>query len=638
MSGITLFCVLILTASRLLAQSAFAPESQIPSHMQPVSNFEEADIPPIIVDSALPEILKQAFSRYQNIKSIQCDSPSSADYAIALTIKGDYKACTDYVVKCLRRRPARDESINPALIIQGARCAALDFEYPQAYSLFHKGLKSNLLKNDDNQAYYFEFAMLARYSLYAQWTEQILALNTRWNADQKKLALGFVELAGNTQPSQATKEQVFAFVESELTAATGPYQQYLKAWRISLYAQDYQVEKAYQFLNSDAPSLVNPLDWYNTGFNTIYKVNSDNFKTAARFYSAMLPFAHPRSSFPKESNVYNYSELRSDICKNGMLQGARLDELNQHLTKWKNGTESLTQILVWMKSSPPENFSKSDFLSTYGGLLTISGQSQLAETYYWRAHQACPWNNRAHWGQVLLQRQKKYRAFPEFKNNELSIDETLKNISFPAVTGKYFSNWQSLPVLSQNRVKYAARIWAPYLTTLLANGSQSYIKPPFELLSLAPGFAILKDARITYPFDHRLWDDVRGAGGLSVAADHDEVFQTVQGDYNLLGHEMAHQFHAFLAANAPSLNSCIQNLYDAAKKRDMFPDGYAKSKVKEYFAQGVTYYLVPASSPARYGINASWLPKNDPDLYKFIQSIDAANGDHHKITCPLTLE
>jgi hypothetical protein len=635
MRGISLFCFFVFASARLLAQSAFAPEQQIPPHLEPQNLIERQFI---MTEASLPELLTKAFQRYQGLRTASCDRNASADYALSLTIKGDYKACTDYALRCIRRRPSRDTNMLPALIIQGARCAALDYDYAQAYSIFHKGLKSGSLKNPDNQAYYLEFAMLARYSLYPQWTEQILALNPHWDAGQKKLALGFVELAGNTAPSLVSKEQVFQFVDSQLETATGYYEQYLKSWRITLYSSDYQIEKAYQYLNSDAATLENPLDWYNTAFTVIYKVNSDDFKTANRFYGALLPFAHSRSPFPKETNVYNYSEMRNSVCKNTMLQGERLNELNQHLTKWKNGSESLNQILTWMRSAPQENFTKSDFLATYGGLLTISGNAQLAEIYYWRAHQYCPWNNRAHWGQVLLQRQKKYRAFPEFKANEALVDETLKKISFPADTAKYFSNWKSLPLKSQNRVKFAARIWAPYLPALLASGSQSYIKPPFELLHLSPGMGVLKDQRITYPFDHRLWDDVRGAGGLSVAADHDEVFQTVQGDYNLLGHEMAHQFHAFLAMHAPTLNSCIQKLYDEAKKRNVFPDGYAKSNVKEYFAQGVTYYLVPATAPARYGINASWLPKHDPKLYEFIKSIEQAQGDHRKISCPRTAE
>jgi hypothetical protein len=132
-----------------------------------------------------------------------------------------------------------------------------------------------------------------------------------------------------------------------------------------------------------------------------------------------------------------------------------------------------------------------------------------------------------------------------------------------------------------------------------------------------------------------LWDDVRGLGGGTVIADHDETFESVQGDYNLLGHEMTHQFHFYLQQYQPLLSKCVDKLFSQAKRKDTFPDRYAATNVMEYFAQAVTYYLIPADSPARYGTNSSWYPKHDPDMYKFIQSIESSNGDFKSIICPL---
>ena len=88
----------------------------------------------------------------------------------------------------------------------------------------------------------------------------------------------------------------------------------------------------------------------------------------------------------------------------------------------------------------------------------------------------------------------------------------------------------------------------------------------------------------------------------------------------------------------PALDECINRLYQNAQKRDIFSDGYAKSAVAEYFAQGITYYLIPENFPERYGTNISWSKKYDPDLYKFMVSIDQANGDLKKILCPIMLE
>lgn len=618
-----LLFLFLLVSLKAQAQSAFAPENQIPIEPQ---RMQESIRHFNVTDSALPNLLQKAFLHYQNISAPDCSSASAFDYALSLTIKGDYKSCSEFVFQCAHP--------NAALVIQGARCAALDFNYILALEIFKNGLSTN---PQFPKAYYLEYATLARYSLAPEKTEAILDLNPEWTSAQKKQALGFVEMAGNTQPTNVSKNDVFNFIEEQLKMANDFDQQYLKAWRINIYTQDYQFEKAYQYLVQDAATLANPLDWWNSGFSLLYKLKADGFAPADSFYQAFLPYAHMRSLLPKENNTFDYSMIRSSVCKDSFLQGAELTELKTIISRWKNSQASLSDSIAVLQKKPENYFSKSDFLSALGGLLSMNKQSELAQNYFWKAHQLCPYNNRAHWGIVLLQRQKKYSQFPEFAANEKRVTDTLQKITFPPETQNYFANWNSLLKISQDRVKYAARIWAPYLKALLQSGSKSYIKPPFEILSTSPGFSMLRDQRISYPFDNRLWDDVRGAGGASVAADHDEVFLTVQGDYNLLGHEMAHQFHNYVTSAEPRLNDCIQNLYDAATARDLFPDAYAKGNVKEYFAQGVTYYLVPADSPARFGINVSWIKKNDPDLYNFIVSIDSSNGDLKKIICPISL-
>ena len=55
--------------------------------------------------------------------------------------------------------------------------------------------------------------------------------------------------------------------------------------------------------------------------------------------------------------------------------------------------------------------------------------------------------------------------------------------------------------------------------------------------------------------------------------------------------------------------------------------------MEEHFAQGVTYYLVPADSPSRFGLNQSWVKRNNSAQFDFIRSIDEARGDFSKIYC-----
>jgi hypothetical protein len=178
----------------------------------------------------------------------------------------------------------------------------------------------------------------------------------------------------------------------------------------------------------------------------------------------------------------------------------------------------------------------------------------------------------------------------------------------------------------------------PSITSLYDNQFRTYIKYAFDLLSDSPGMSEIAEQRIggkNYPNDNRLWDDVRGVGGETVVADLAEVFQTVQGDYNLLGHEMTHQFQALLEKVDPAGLSCVEKLYEKDKLNKNFPDGYSAYNKEEHFAQGVTYWLIPSDAPARFGLNHSWLEQNDPEQLSFINSINSSGGDLSKITCPL---
>lgn len=636
--------VLFSTFSQIsLAQLVFIQDESIPVHLTQIEKTQrrlEFGTPRanVITDTYLPLHMRESLNRFADIEIKQCDSEESYAFALSLSIKGNFPACIEYVDRCLKAAP---KSIKLPVIIQGARCAAFEYNYQKAFDLLTIGTQADDFNGERASALVLEFAVLARNTSFSEQTERIIALNPKWSASERTLALGLVQMMSAGLPSEVSKKQVFEFVDREIAASNEFYKRYLKSLRITLYSNDFQTQKAYEFLVQDAASLMNPLDWWQNGFSILYEMaNGIDFSQAKNLYLSFLPFAHPRSVLPKESNVHTYTEIYNDVCNSNMLQAEELNDFKKQLNLWKSGKLPLNALVNYFRAKPATWFEKSDFLSTYASLLAMNGEFGEAEKYYWQAHLRCPYNNRSHWGLTLLSRRKKYLSFPEYKDNENYLNATIKDISFPPETDRYFSNWSSLPVNSQQRVKFAARIWAPYIKGMFERGNFSYIKLPFEILSAAPGLSELRDARIgppnmpNYLYDNRLWDDVRGAGGKSVAADHDEVFQTVHGDYNLLGHEMAHQFHAFVAKLAPNLNRCIDRLYAGALKRDVFSDGYAKSTVKEYFAQGITHFLISPKMPARYGLNASWFEKNDPDLYKLMSSIQNSNGDLKKIVCP----
>lgn len=644
--------VFVFEIQKAQAQMVFVPMGeQTPTHLIQMSLKKsilenQATFFSNVTDQYLPTHLQGSLDYYKAQSQVTCLDSKSTDYAISLTIKGDYQGCFEYAANCLAQNKERTSI---PLIIQGTRCASLNYQYAKSYALFRAGLISNQFETDLGltSAFLIEFASLALNTNYAGEVDEILDLHPGWSAVEKKLAKGVVEFLGAGLPTTVTKQQVFSFVDQQIQSATiGFYEKLLRNIRIGNYLKDYQYQKAYDYLVQDAIQLTNPLDWWRSGFNTLYAVaDGIDFSLPKKLYLTYLPFTHDKlNTLPTERNVHNYTQISADICKETMLQEPAQTKFGQKLDLWRSGKLGLADLIDWIQAQPPEFLNKSDVMSTLGSLLSIQGQYQPARAAYWKSHQLCAFNNRSHWGIVLLERRQKFLTFPEFVTNERFVEDTLKTVKFPAELEKYIPNYNSFPEISQHRIQFAARIWAPYINSMFESGYLSYIKLPFERLSQVPNLSDLKDSRIgppdmpNYLYDNRLWDDVRGAGGETVAADHDEIFQTVHGDYNLLAHEMTHQFHQFLQKKKPLLDACINALYQKALKRDLFADGYSKSAVAEYFAQGIGYYLIPADFPVRYGTNVSWFQKNDSELYQFMVSIDQARGDLEQIKCPVGLE
>jgi hypothetical protein len=612
------------------------PQTPAPSFKE-LSNIERKSQMSPMADSYLPNQMSKSLNALSQVLPQKCEDPSSYTYTLSLTVRGNYDACIDYVDNCLKKF----SNIPVATAIQGARCAKAQYKFAKAYEIFEAGRKSNDFKGENASALILEFALFAQYTIYPGKTDDIIALHPTWTTDEKDSVKSLVQFLGKTTPVKKSKDQVFQFVDAQINNSHDFLARLLKTYRVALNLNEYRFAAAYDYLLKDVITLVNPLDWWQQSFQSLYSLSENaDFARPLSMYKSFIPYANKRSFLPTEQNVYNYTQIYNSACKDTMLQGADYSALQNDLSQWKTGALPLANLIAKIEAENIQQSNKSDLLSTYAGLLVISGQKEKALEYYWKAQQSCPFNNRSHWGLVLLDRKNRYAAYPEFATNVKKLQDTVAQITFPPEIADYVLNWKALPAASQERVKYGARIWAPFMKDLSDADYKVYIKSPFELLSASPGFENSRDSRIgppdmpSYKFDNRLWDDVRGAGGQHVIADHDESFETVQGDYNLLGHEITHQFHAYLNVKYPSLGDCVEKLYANAQKNKSFPDPYAASNSREYFAQGITYFLIPADAPARYGINSSWYPKNDPMLLAFMVSIQNSNGDFSKIQCP----
>lgn len=622
---------LALVVTSAWGQVEFLPESRllVPHRPAPRSlrMHQKEDIPSVTplaqrLTARMTEVLAQA--------PVACEDARFTDFIYSLALQDHTAECREAVKSCLTQ-----EGLPAMAIIQAANCAKADNLFPEARAIFEAGLSETKPTGDELSALTLAYAIFAEYSIYATETDAILARQSDWDLEKRQKLKALVQFSGRRDPEGFTKVQIFQFLESLIAQAQGTWRENLLALKVRLHSDEYDYGTAYGLLLRSLNQISNPVTFWELGYDLAYVLRRDGSFTDARaLYDAFAQAEHPRSYLPVERNVLTYTEIAAGPCRSSMMSGEQLDQFNARFQSWKKGELALADFASYLEREANER-PRSDLLSAQAGIYSLQGQRDRARATYWKAHQLCRYNNRAHWGLGLLTRQERYEAYPEFAASETQVRDFAARAVVPAAITSYYLNWRSLPDHSREHVTFGARIWLPYIQAMQSSGYNTYVKIPFERLSESPNLERIRDMRIEYPHDGRLWDDVRGLGGNPVVADHDEVLQTVHGAYNLMGHEMAHQFHYFLKDQYGTLAECIDRLYAAAKQRDVFPDGYAKTNEFEYFAQGVTYALIPETAPARFGLNRSWLPAKDPDLYRFIQSIESAQGDVSKINCSI---
>jgi hypothetical protein len=150
--------------------------------------------------------------------------------------------------------------------------------------------------------------------------------------------------------------------------------------------------------------------------------------------------------------------------------------------------------------------------------------------------------------------------------------------------------------------------------------------PADKKLTDVPEFAPLRG---TKTFDGRIWDDVRGAGGMSlpgggIAVGVAEETLTHRppdpypGGYNVAMHELAHVIHE---VGLPKSDTAAIDAAYAARKSAGGPwtEAYGSSNSHEYFAQGTNAYFGENAGLGQNG--AAWVKQNDPALYAVLERI-----------------
>lgn len=200
-----------------------------------------------------------------------------------------------------------------------------------------------------------------------------------------------------------------------------------------------------------------------------------------------------------------------------------------------------------------------------------------------------------------------------------------KVVEEPPFMRDVFINYEQLDPESQKILCLSVRPLRFYLKTLKEAGATFYIMPFHKLLWESPHLGYLKGRRT---FDKRLWDDVKGCGGINATCGWDSVRDVKYLRFNMIAHEFAHLVHPFLPNE---IQQEIERLYKKAKKERMTLDYYANSNKLEYFAVGVEAYVSEKKLPDQIGTDGNTrreLREKDPDLYKLIDSLSKNDKEY----------
>lgn len=217
----------------------------------------------------------------------------------------------------------------------------------------------------------------------------------------------------------------------------------------------------------------------------------------------------------------------------------------------------------------------------------------------------------------LAQALRSYQKSQEKNFSTINLDVYDYSLIDKTDLKKVFVNYDSLSQIDQNTIMYSVFLMKKYLPTLAQKGATHYIIPIYEKATDHEKANYIKGKRT---FDGRLWDDVRGMGGIDSATGIEDLDLARNFDFNTLAHEFTHQIHGNALTDV--LEKEILNLYQNAKKNNRFLDYYSASNEFEYFAQCMEAYVSfqGKKNPKSTAKNTRELLKQkDPEMYKFIE-------------------
>lgn len=170
-------------------------------------------------------------------------------------------------------------------------------------------------------------------------------------------------------------------------------------------------------------------------------------------------------------------------------------------------------------------------------------------------------------------------------------------------------------------VDRTAAMFARQLPKLVAVGGRHDLLVELERTTDAAARANLRGKRT---FDGRVWDDVRGVGGMQAATGIEALDEAHGFGFDTFAHEVAHQAHYY--AFTPVQRARIRALYQRALAEGRCLDFYAATNEAEYFSQGVEAFASLAKRPGgetTHGHTRFELWRVDRDLHDFVAGVVA---------------
>jgi len=245
------------------------------------------------------------------------------------------------------------------------------------------------------------------------------------------------------------------------------------------------------------------------------------------------------------------------------------------------------------------------------------GRFEEALTWFRQALAVNPDYGLAHYGvaQSLLRLKDRINVKLAGVENRFAARDAAE----PPYLKDVFINYAELDPDLQKIIRLSVKPLRSFLKAAKDKGATFYITPFHMIQSEAPGMAGIRGQRT---FDGRLWDDVKGLGGLHALSGEDWEGDVKRLRYNVVAHEFTHQVHGLVPKD---LGDEVKRLFEKAKKERLTLDFYADFNVFEYFATGVEAYVSEqklADQKIAYGHTRGELQARDPDLYRLIERLD----------------